>query len=223
MANMARRSPRDKMPLRSDNAVSLVTLTFSAHNASSTYATEIFLLLQIGLCLGMVGILDTSRYSIRHWKISWERLVIKTIMIYDGLSFNLWFWWVGLDAMLETPCGTFLWVVVRTDMYGRARTVMRVFAIHGLVERTFNVTLREVARALHAWFARTTRADFRARLHESTGNHGVPRTHVKKVYQHLNRQQLTSWIHQGSPERSTVANPILTTVRSVKRMYVWPN
>lgn len=164
---------REAKVLRAVNTLFIVAMfivgVISACNASNTYAAEIFLLLQIGVCLGIVGILDISKYSTRLWKISWERLAIKTAMVYAGHSFNIWFWWVGLDNMLKTPCGTFMWYVVKTDLYGWARTVMKVISIVGFVERTLSVTWKDCIRGIHAWFAKDIRHSFNERLYKESG------------------------------------------------------
>lgn len=163
---------REAKVLRAVNTLFIVAMfivgIISACNASNTYAAEIFLLLQIGVCLGIVGILDVSRYSTRIWKISWERLAIKTTMIYAGHSLNIWFWWCGLDNMLKTPCGTFMWYVVKADLYGWARTVMKVVSIFGLVDQTVTVTWKECIRAIHAWFAKDVRNRFNGRLYKES-------------------------------------------------------
>ena len=74
-------------------------------NAQSTYVVHAFLLLQIGIVIGLVGITETARYATKYRETSRERLLLRmTIMIF-GASFNVFFWWKGLDVMLPTPCG----------------------------------------------------------------------------------------------------------------------
>ena len=156
---------REAKVLRAVNTLFVLAMfivsIISACDASNTYAAEMFLLLQIGLCLGTIGMLDISRYSTRLWKISWERLAIKTAMVHAGHSFNVWLWWSGLDNLLETPCGTFMWFVVKADLYGLARTIMKVVSILGLLERTYSVTWRDSIQAIHAWYAKDVREDFK--------------------------------------------------------------
>ncbi len=166
---------REAKVLRTMNTLFIVAIftagSISAYNASSTYAAELFLLLQIGICVGVVGVLDMSRYSRVHWRISSERLAIKTALVCSGLAFNLWFWWVGLDKTPGTPCGTFIWYIVKADIYGWARMIMKVAAIYGFVSQTLFVASLDIALGVHAWIARGVRADFRLRLDDSTGDH----------------------------------------------------
>lgn len=168
---------REAKVLRAVNTLFIIAMfivgIISACNASTTYAAEMFLLLQVGICLGIVGILDLSKYSTRLWKVSWERLAIKTAMAYAGHSFNIWFWWIGLGKMLTTPCGTFMWYVVKADLFGWARTVMKVVSVFGIVERTYSAAWRDSIRGIHAWFAKDIRDDFRARSDEKSGG-GFP-------------------------------------------------
>lgn len=63
---------RDAKSLRGANLIFilalLIALCIYAFNAETTYAIEVFLLLQIGLCMGMVSLSSGTRFSSRYMK-----------------------------------------------------------------------------------------------------------------------------------------------------------
>ena len=108
-------------------------------NATGTYAIEAFLLLQIGLIVGLVGITEFTKYSIPFRAVSRERLILRIMIMVIGTFFNLLFWWKGLDYLLPTPCdntevpsATYAFFFWKTDIYGWMRTVMKVQSIFAI-------------------------------------------------------------------------------------------
>lgn len=138
---------RDVKSLRGANLIFilalLITICIYAFNAEKTYAIEVFLLLQIGLCMGMVSLSSDTRFSSRYMKEKPEANVIRIAVIYTGLAFNAWFWWRSLDLMLPTPCKqeadeeittkhrTYVMYIVKVDIYGPVRTVMKILTCLG--------------------------------------------------------------------------------------------
>lgn len=140
-------------------ALSIVTVIY-AYNAASTHAIEVFILLQMGLCLAIVSILEGTRYSSRFVRLDKERLVVRTVLANFGIFYNLYFWWWGLDSMTGTPCGTYVFYFVRADIYGPMRTAMKVFAITGGVWRTLFITTWDVGMVMRDLSLRKLRASF---------------------------------------------------------------
>lgn len=151
-----------------------------AAEASSIYTIEAFLLLNIGICIGFVGVLETSRYNSRYIRTSQERLVVRTIIIHVGLIFNVCYWWRGLDVMRPTPCSeadglpgtdvrtpttdmqnTYIcFLVLKTSVYGWARTFMRVQSLTGLLWISFSRLQSDPVELVHAVWLRRTKASF---------------------------------------------------------------
>ena len=150
-------------------ALSIVTVIY-AYNGASTHAIEVFILLQTGLCLGLVSIMEGTRYSCKYIRTNKEALIIRTVLMNFGLLYNLYFWWWGLDSMEQTPCGTYVFYVVRADIYGPTRTAMKIFAIIGLVWRTLFTTAWDVGAAIRDLKLRKARALF-AELAEQWQEH----------------------------------------------------
>ena len=140
-------------------ALSIVTVIY-AYNAASVHAIEVFILLQTGLCLGIVSIMEGTRYSSKYIRVDKGTLIIRTILMNFGLIYNLYFWWWGLDSMEPTPCGTYIFYVVRANIYGPARTAMKVFAIIGLASRTLFTTAWDAGVAIRDLRLRKARALF---------------------------------------------------------------
>lgn len=129
-------------------------------NAQSTYVVHAFLLLQIGIVIGLVGITETARYATKYRETSRERRLLRmTIMIF-GASFNVFFWWKGLDVMLPTPCGTYAFYFWRVGFYGWLRTAMKVQSVFAATWTAPSYASRDVATLVHDFRMRSTRASF---------------------------------------------------------------
>ena len=85
--------------------VGLFVLSFES---TTTYSVEAFLLLQIIMTTWMVGTLDITAYSSKHWKPSAVQAFFRELSAAVILGYNLWFWCFGLAEMQPTPCGTCL-------------------------------------------------------------------------------------------------------------------
>ena len=138
----------------------LIVILIYSHNAHGVYAIEDFLLIQIGLCLGSVSIMDSTRYSTKYIRASKERLTLKLILLNAGLAYNFYFWWFGLDAMQVTPCGTYAFYFARANLYGRMRIIMKVLTVFGIAWRTLFTTLWEAGKALRWYRIRPARVLF---------------------------------------------------------------
>lgn len=155
---------REAKNLRAVNGLFLLALVIViliyAHNAQETHAIEVFLLMQIGFCLGSVSIMDSTKYSSRYLRLSKENSIIRLVLFNFGLAYNLYFWWFGLDILQGTPCGTYAFYFVRANLYGSMRTVMKVFAIAGLVWRTIFTTFWAMGMVIHRHHFKAARVKF---------------------------------------------------------------
>lgn len=151
-----------------------------AAEAHSIYAIEAFLLLNIGICIGFVGVLESSRYTSRYIRTSQERLLVRTVIINVGLIFNVCYWWKGLDVMRPTPCSeadglpetdvrtpttsmrnTYIcFFVLKTNLYGWARTFMRIHSLTGLLWIFFSRQQSDQVELIHAVWLRRTKVSF---------------------------------------------------------------
>lgn len=158
----------------------LVAGAIYAAEARSIYAIEAFLLLNIGICIGFVGVLESSRYTPRYIRTSQERLVVRTVIVNVGLIFNVCYWWRGLDVMRPTPCSeadglpendvrtlttsmrntNICFFVLKTNLYGWARTFMRIHSLTGLLWMFFSRQQSDQVELIHAVWLRRTKASF---------------------------------------------------------------
>lgn len=167
---------RDAKSLRGANLIFilalLIALCIYVFNAETTYAIEVFLLLQIGLCMGMVSLNSGTRFSSRYMKEKLEVNVIRTAVIYTGLAFNAWFWWRSLDLLLPTPCKqeadeeittkhrTYVMYIVKVDIYGPVRTIMKIFTCLGFAGLTLSSLSWSVFDTFQKHQMRNARAAF---------------------------------------------------------------
>ncbi len=131
--------PHEAGPLKALNTlfvfVMFIGTLFLSRTPFQTYAIEAFLLIQITFVIHFVGVTNASRYGRIAWKFSLERTLVKECSYLGMIVYNLWFWWVGLDHMRKTPCGTFvLFIVWKVNLYGwfrRAHQVLSILALCG--------------------------------------------------------------------------------------------
>lgn len=173
---------REAKALRAVNNLFLLALMIVAViyfvNATTTHVIEAFLLLQIGLVIGIVGITETSRFSSKYIKTSKERLILRMIIIIAGGLLNVCFWWKGLDIMMPTPCngvdsksgsgwsindqehGTYIWYVVKADIYGWAGKLMKLKSIVAIVWTAPKIVTFDAVVLFYDFRMRRTRASF---------------------------------------------------------------
>ena len=130
--------PPEVSGLRAVNNLFLLALMIAGFtyfaNTATTHVIEAFLLLQIGIVVGLVGITEAARFSTKYRSVSVERLLIRSVLFTAGALFNVLFWWKGVDVMMATPChgvtmkgvGTYAWYGWRVSLYGWMRTVMKI-------------------------------------------------------------------------------------------------
>lgn len=106
-----------------------VGLVWISHDASQTYAIEAFLLIQLLSATWYVSILNQSKFSSKHWKFSPLRMVIQDLTLLGILAYSIWFWWVGVDLMQRTPCGTYIFFLSKVSLYGWFRSGFKVLSI----------------------------------------------------------------------------------------------
>ena len=157
--------------------IALITAGFIYFvNAPNTQVIEAFLLLQIGLVTGLVGITEATRFSTKYKSVSVERLVIRTMTIGCGSIFNVLFWWKGLDMMLPTPCGaipnanaklldqsldgTYAFYMWRANIYGWVRTLMKVQSLFAAVWTAQRHISHDAAMLIYNQRMRGTRREF---------------------------------------------------------------
>ncbi|KAF1995367.1 hypothetical protein P154DRAFT_526409 [Amniculicola lignicola CBS 123094] len=104
----------------------LVTSIIYASSPSSVFSVEAFILLQILAWSCIMGVRAKSSYANVHFARTVVRQIVAGVINLSMYGLHIWFWWVGLDKMKKSPCGTYLlFVVSKTDMYGWARSAMQ--------------------------------------------------------------------------------------------------
>ena len=150
--------------LRAVNSLFLLALIIVGFiyfiDAQSTYVVHAFLLLQIGIVIGLVGITETRRYATKYRETSRERLLLRIMIMIFGASFNLYFWWRGLDVMLPTPCGTYSFFFWKVGFYGWLRTAMRILSLFAATVPAPSIASRDASILGHDLRMRNTRASF---------------------------------------------------------------
>ena len=171
--------------LRDVNKIFLFALVVAGliyvFNARATHVVEAFLLLQIGLVIGLNSMLDAWRYSSRYQRASVENVISRLAIMGAGLLFNICFWWRGLDVMLATPChddhstdtskrdidstsaarqATYIWFFVRFSIYGWIRTFARVLSLYLVVGSSLTLGFADAVKLLQRWRSRKSREAF---------------------------------------------------------------
>ena len=120
-------------------ALLIVAIIYFA-NATATHVIEAFLLLQVGLLMGLVSITESSGFSPQYVKRSKQRMILEKIVWFAGALFNACFWWWAVDVMLPTPCNgagsrhdTKIFYFCMTSIYGWAGWLMKIKTLLGVV------------------------------------------------------------------------------------------
>ena len=174
---------REAKVLRAVNTLFLLALMVAGliyfANPHETYVIEAFLMLQVGIIIGLVGITERSRYSSKYIKTSKETLVLRIFIVTVGSFFNVCFWWWGVEVMLPTPCnvanttrgrgllepkdsggGTYIFYIFKTSIYGWAGTLMRIKSLIAVVWTAPKMVTFDVVALMYNWRMRKTRAAF---------------------------------------------------------------
>ena len=151
-------------PLRAVNNIFLLALIVAGFiyfaNARQTFAIEAFLLLQIGLVIGLVGITETRRYATKYRATSRERLLLRmTIWMFGGF-FNAIFYWEGINVLLPTPCGTYVFCFCKANVYGWFKILMRVESLIAALWAIPNIVSWDVANLYYDVRMEQTRSSF---------------------------------------------------------------
>ena len=174
---------REAQVLRAVNNLFLFALliagsVYAAH-AQEVYAVESFLLLQIGMVISFVGVMQSTRYSTRYLRSDQQRLISRTIITNSVLIFNILFWWRGLDVMLPTPCfqsdsdqklnateikieerGTYTFYASKVSLYGWFRTLNLVVSLATWAWITDTMVLRDGGEIIQQWRIRHDKQAF---------------------------------------------------------------
>ena len=139
---------REAKALRAANNLFLFALLVAATiyfaTASNVHAIEGFLMLQIGLVVGLIGITERSRYTSKYVNTSKERSISRILTIMAGGFFNVCFWWKMVDVMMPTPCNgnksrqsthdaTYIFWFYKASIYGWVRTLMKIQSLAAIV------------------------------------------------------------------------------------------
>ena len=133
-----------------------IGLVWLSHAPSQTFAIEAFLLIQLLSATWYVGALDKSKFSHRCWQFDPVRLLIREGTLTGLISYNVWFWWIGLDLMKGTPCGTYILFMVKVSLYGWFRSTHKVLSVISACFQTF-LTIGTVAQLVQHFQTRHIR------------------------------------------------------------------
>ena len=148
--------------LRSVNTLFLLALfiglAWLSRDPSQTYAVEAFLLLQLVFTTAFVGSLNRSRFSAKFWEFNATRMIIQDAYYLGLIAYNLWFWWVGLDLFMKTPCGTYIFFTCfKLDLFGWYRSMHMVFSAIAVCYHPL-VTLGHLAQSFQHFHSRHLRS-----------------------------------------------------------------
>lgn len=107
----------------------MIGLVWFSHAPSKVFAIEAFLLIQLLSATWYVGLLDKSRFSHKCWQFNPARLIIREGSLIGLTSYNIWFWWTGLDLMKVSPCGTYVLFMAKVNLYTWFRSAHKVLSI----------------------------------------------------------------------------------------------
>ncbi|KAF2009441.1 hypothetical protein BU24DRAFT_467819 [Aaosphaeria arxii CBS 175.79] len=104
---------------------------------SEVHAVEIFVLLQILAYACVMGVKSKSSFTALNFKSTLMRKMLNDAINLGMVCLHIWFWWTGVDKAKETPCGTYIMYVVKTDIFGWVRIVMKILSTYILISTIY--------------------------------------------------------------------------------------
>ena len=132
----------------------LVGLVVLSKSSGNDFAVEAFLLLQIVSVSYFLTPAHVSKSQRKTWDSDIDNIVLTTCIFAFVTAYNIWFWWIGLDKLQRTPCGTFaLLFFFRFNMYGPIRKVQQALSL-GFLICGLPRTVSNILQAIRAWRVR---------------------------------------------------------------------
>jgi hypothetical protein len=141
-------------------ALLIVALLYAA-SPQDVFAVEGFVLLQILAWSCIMGVRAKSSYSKGIFsRGSLIRKLVCEIVNLVNIGLHVWFWWVGVEQMKKTPCGTYMMMyVLKTGMLGWARKVMMAMSLFVLCCTIYWASV-ELLRPWAMWKTCKSREEF---------------------------------------------------------------
>lgn len=130
-----------------------VGLIWLSHDPSGVHAVEAYLLTHLLIVTWSVGVFDKARFSRKFWRFSPAQIIVQRLTLSGIVGYDLWFWWRGLDLMQKTPCGSFIFVIVKVNLYGWFRTLAKIASAVGVIGHLL-MTVGVSFQLVQHWFAR---------------------------------------------------------------------
>lgn len=105
----------------------VVGLVWLSHDPRKVFAIEAWLLNQLLTSTWYIGVVEQSRFSRKYQRFDPVRIIIQNLTFCALWLYMAWYYWVGLDHMKRTPCGTYvLLFVVKLDLFGWYRSLGKI-------------------------------------------------------------------------------------------------
>ena len=101
-----------------------------------------------------------GRYRSRSFAGGVERSLVRMLLVVVRRGFNVWFWFRGIDVLMETLGGSFFWFCVRTDLDGKGRTAMKVMVLVAGVSSAMSPLIWDLGVLRRYWQLRNMRNGF---------------------------------------------------------------
>ena len=144
-----------------------IGLAWLSHDPSECHAIEAYFLNHLLVATWRIGVVDRSRFSRKHWSFRPVSFVTQDLVLLAMMSYSTWYFWIGLDLMEETPCGTFVFALVKVDLYGWFRIVAKMVCATAMATAPLLILFHGAALYRH-WYTKPIRQEsFYRRLAQS--------------------------------------------------------
>ena len=103
------------------------------HTASDVYAIEPYILLTLLLSTWHTGIADRTSFGRNHTAFDPPMDLLITMTMWGVCIYYIWYWFKGLDAMKPTPCGTYVFVFAKLNIYGWIRVIQQIITAQFII------------------------------------------------------------------------------------------
>ena len=108
----------------------LVALVILSRSPGNNFAVEALLAFQIIYISCLLTPAQFSKSRGKVWDSDIDDIILNTSLYAFVFGYNIWFWWIGLNKLQPTPCGTFALIYFyRFNIYGRMREAQKVLSL----------------------------------------------------------------------------------------------
>ena len=133
-----------------------IGLVWLSHDPTKCHAVEAFMLNMLFVVAWRVGVIETPRFGRKYWRVSPVNLLVQDFMFIALLAYTAWYFWLGLDLMKKTPCGTYVFFFAKVDLFGWYRVFLKCVIVLDAILTPFLIASHLILAWVY-WYTKNIR------------------------------------------------------------------